>query len=515
MKKSNKEYWKERSVQLEETLLNKGENYLVDLQEQYKIAERNLEKDISNWYIRFARNNNINLVEAKGLLSNNELKELKWDINQYIKYAEENNINNQWIKELENTSAKFHITRLESLKLQLQQEIEVLYGNQLDDIDKTMRDIYTEGYYRTAFELQKGFNVGFNLRAFNSNELEKVISKPWAMDGNNFSDRMWSNKERLINTLHTELTQSIIRGTSPDKIIKNISSKLNVSKKNAGRLVMTESAYFASESRKDCLNDLGVEKYEIVATLDLHTSEICRELDGKVIDMNDYEVGFTAPPFHPWCRTTVCPYFDDEFTLGEKRTARAMDRNTEYIDSNIKYSEWREKYIKDNPQAIVEEKKIKNRTSDKKQYEKYKEVLGKDSLKSFDNFQNLKYNNSKSWSIKQREYSTINDINNKEWSISYKDKVKQAYYDFRKDNIELSWHGAQRFVERNTDKKGNIVFKNEDIVSILKEKPNYIQEDGRLVNFQNGIAVIRNKETGEVVSIVVRKNPKEDWIVND
>ncbi len=405
MKKSNKEYWKVRAIQLEETLLKKSENYLVDLQEQYKIAERNLEKDISNWYIRFARNNNINLVEAKRFLNSNELKELKWDINQYIKYGEENNINNRWIKELENASAKFHITRLEALKLQLQQEVEVLYGNQLDDIDKTMRDIYTEGYYHTEFEIQKGFNVGFNLMSFSNNELDKVISKPWAIDGKTFSDRIWSNKERLINTLHTELTQSVIRGTSPDKLIKNISDKLNVSKKNAGRLVMTESAYFASASMKDCLNDLGVDKYEIVATLDLHTSEICRELDGKIFDMKDYEVGITAPPFHPWCRTTTCPYFDDEFTIGEKRATRSIDDNMEYIDSNIKYHEWREKYIKDNPQFIVEENKIKNKSRDKKQYEKYKEVLGKDSPKSFDSFQNLKYNNSKSWENLKKLYS--------------------------------------------------------------------------------------------------------------
>jgi SPP1 gp7 family putative phage head morphogenesis protein len=399
LKKSNKEYWRERSIQLEETLLNKGENYLVDLQEHYKIAERNLEKDISNWYIRFARNNNINLVEAKRFLNSNEIKELKWDINQYIKYGKENSLNNIWIKQLENASAKFHITRLEALKLQLQQEIEVLYGNQLDDIDKTMRNIYTEGYYHTAFEIQKGFNVGFNLISFSNNELDKIISKPWSTDGKNFSDRIWSNKEKLINTLHTELTQSVIRGTSPDKVIKNISNKLNVSKKNAGRLVMTESAYFASESRKDCLNDLGVEKYEIVSTLDLHTSEICRELDGKIFDMKDYEVGFTAPPFHPWCRTTTCPYFDDEFTLGEKRATRAIDGKTEYIDSNIKYPEWREKYIKDNPKVIVEENKIKNKSRDKKQYEKYKEVLRKSSPKSFDDFQNLKYNNSEEYEL--------------------------------------------------------------------------------------------------------------------
>ncbi|EQH66528.1 phage head morphogenesis, SPP1 gp7 family domain protein [Clostridioides difficile DA00273] len=71
---------------------------------------------------------------------------------------------------------------------------------------------------------------------------------------------------------------------------------------------MTESAFFASASRKDCFNDLDVEKYEIIATLDLRTSNICRELDGKVFDMKDYQVGITAPPFHCRCRTTTAPF---------------------------------------------------------------------------------------------------------------------------------------------------------------------------------------------------------------
>ena len=70
------------------------------------------------------------------------------------------------------------------------------------------------------------------------------------------------------------------------------------SRYNAGRLVMTEEAYFSSAAQKDCFNELGVEQYEIVATLDSRTSEICRNLDGKVFPMKDYQAGVTAPPFH-------------------------------------------------------------------------------------------------------------------------------------------------------------------------------------------------------------------------
>lgn len=46
---------------------------------------------------------------------------------------------------------------------------------------------------------------------------------------------------------------------------------------------MTESAAFSSIAQKDCFKDLGVEEYEIIATLDSKTSDICQALDGKVL----------------------------------------------------------------------------------------------------------------------------------------------------------------------------------------------------------------------------------------
>lgn len=344
---NNKEYWKRRSEQLEEALLNKGENFANDLDNQCKIANIRLQKEIDAWYGRFAKNNCLSLADAKKLLNTNELKEFRWTVQDYIKYGQKNAVNQYWMEELENASCKVHISRLEALKLQLQQQVEVLYGNQLDGLDKTMRNIYSEGYYYTAFEIQKGFNTAYSLMEFNENELEKVISKPWALDGENFSSRIWKNKSKLINTLHTNLTQALIRGDNPEKIVANISSTMETSRKSARRLVMTESAYFSSASQKDCYSDLGIKEYEIVATLDSHTSEICQELDGKVFKMSDYEPGITAPPFHCYCRTCTAPYFNDEFTIGEKRAARSLNDKTEYIPSDIKYNDWKKRYVKD------------------------------------------------------------------------------------------------------------------------------------------------------------------------
>ncbi|HBG4726920.1 TPA: minor capsid protein [Clostridioides difficile] len=341
-----KDYWRKRFEQLEEAQNNKSVKYYLELEKQYKLAMNSIEKDILSWYNRFTESEGISLLEAKKLLNTRELEEFKWSVEEYIKYGKENAINQKWMKELENASARVHITRLEALKLQIQQQVEVLYGNELDGIDKLMRDIYTSGYYHTAFNVQQGVNVGWSLMSLDTNRINKIISKPWATDGLNFSERIWGkHRLALVNALHTKLTQSIIRGENPKNLVNDFSKRFNVSKSQAKNLIMTESAFFASASRKDCFSDLDVEKYEIIATLDLRTSNICRELDGKVFDRKDYQVGITAPPFHCRCRTTTAPFFSDEEGY---RAARGEDGKTYYVPSSMKYNEWYEKYVKNN-----------------------------------------------------------------------------------------------------------------------------------------------------------------------
>lgn len=338
----NRNYWKQRMEILQEIQLKKGQSYLVDLDKQYRITMKNIERELAYWYERFAVNNQISMTEARKLLTTKELKEFRWTVEEYIKYGRKNAMNQAWMKELENASARVHVSRLQALKLQLQQQIEVLYGNQTDDLDRLLRDIYTDGYYHTAFEIQRGFNIGWDLHRFNDKQVSRILSKPWSTDKRTFSDRIWTNKQQLLGTLQTRLTQQIILGEEPKKAIDQISELMGVDRRKAGRLVMTESAAFASMAQKDCFNELGVKKFEIVATLDQRTSDICQDLDGEVFDMRDYEVGVTAPPFHPWCRTVTAPWFEDNYS---ERVARDQKGNVYYVPGNMKYGEWKKKFV--------------------------------------------------------------------------------------------------------------------------------------------------------------------------
>ena len=342
----NSEYWKQRFTQLEAAQNRMGAETFADIERQYQRAQREIEGQIARWHQRFADNNGITLAEARKMLDKGELKELKWDIQEYIKYGQENAVSGKWMKELENASARFHISRLEALKIQTQQSMETLFARQNGALTAAMGKMYKSSYYRTAYEVQKGFNIGWDIAGVDQRTLEKVISKPWAADGKNFSERIWSNKERLIREVHNELTQNILLGADPQKAIDKIAKKMNTSKHNAGRLVMTEEAYFSSAAQRDCFNELDVEQYEIVATLDSHTSDICRSLDGKVFPMKDYEAGVTAPPFHVYCRSTTVPYFDDDFGQPGERAARDEETGkTYYVPADMSYQDWKEAFV--------------------------------------------------------------------------------------------------------------------------------------------------------------------------
>lgn len=340
----SKSYWQKRFENLKSDELLRTNGYLKELEQDYAKTQASLKKDLAYWYQRFADNNGISYVEAQRKLKANELEELRWTLDEYIKYGKENAINGKWIQQLENASAKYHISRLESLELQLKQHAEVLHARQESVLAISMEELYKDGYYHTAYELQKGMQVGIVMNQFDDKTLNTIIHRPWHADGRDFSQRIWSSRDDLVRELHTELTHMAIRGDAPDKAIGRVAKRFDVSKSRVVTLVQTEHAAMAEKARADCFNDLGVERYIYIATLDSKTSEICQDLDGEHFDEADREIGINSPPMHPRCRSTTAPYFDDMETT---RFARDMETGKGYtIPGNISYKEWEKQFVK-------------------------------------------------------------------------------------------------------------------------------------------------------------------------
>ena len=340
---NNADYWRGRFSILEDSAHREAQQTIQAMEEMYLDAQRSVQKEIESWYARFADNNQVSLTDARKWLTAGQLEEFHWTVEQYIKIGEQAGLDAAWLKKLENASARFHISRLESVQTGIQQQLELLYGNQVDSLDALLKKVVGNGYTHTAFEVQKGVGLGWDITGLDQKKLETLLSKPWTTDGRTFRDRCWLNKNDLVGSVSKSLTQGLLRGDSPAKITTAIQKQFGVHRYKAGRLVNTETTYFNAVATKECYKDLDVEMVEIIETLDSHTCSICGGLDGKVIPISQYEPGVTVPPFHPNCRGTTAPAIDPKYA-GE-RAARNADGDVYYVPANMKYADWVQTFV--------------------------------------------------------------------------------------------------------------------------------------------------------------------------
>lgn len=153
---------------------------------------------------------------------------------------------------------------------------------------------------------------------------------------------------------------------------------------------------------------------------------------------------------------------------------------------------------------------IRNADRDSKQYYRYKDIVG-DSIGSLAAFRQMKYNKPKKFNILKKKVVTYRDIDKKPWAKEFKQASKEAYARFEKEGIYMSAHALSRLPRLN--QPGYPKIEEKDVMNILLGHPNYSEGEKKLVFFdsERQLAVVKNKETGDIISIVRRKIPKEEW----
>lgn len=153
---------------------------------------------------------------------------------------------------------------------------------------------------------------------------------------------------------------------------------------------------------------------------------------------------------------------------------------------------------------------IRNADRDSKQYYRYKNIIGAD-IGSLEKFRQMKYNEPEKYSALKKKVDTYSDIDKKEWSLEFKQKSKDAYVRFEKEGIYLSVHALSRLPRLN--QPGLPEVSEETLMKFINGIPKYTEGENKLVYFdaELQLVAIRNKITGDIVSVVRRKNPKEVW----
>lgn len=393
-------YWENRQAQMMYEHMEDAEKLSQELADIYAKASRHLSYEIQNIYEKFRDKHGLTDAEAKRLL--NTLRD-KNDIAELIRLLESDPKNAALVAELESGAYRARIERLEQLQLEVDRMMQQVFEQEKKITTAHYVDLASNSYYRQIYNVQRQVGFQFSFAAVDPKAVALVLGSKWS--GANYSERIWKNTQGLADDVKEQLLLGLLTGKREGEMAKELANKFATGAFEARRLVRTESAFVNGQMQLSAYEECDAEKYDFVATLDLRTSEICRELDGKVFYVKDAKPGVNMNPMHPFCRSTTTIHLGDDVPASLKRRARdPITGENKLVPASMNYKEWYAQNVANNPKALAAEKMIKNRASDAKQYERYKEIIGSKAGKSLEAFQEMKYNNPEGWERVQTRY---------------------------------------------------------------------------------------------------------------
>lgn len=349
------------------------------------------------------------------------------------------------VSELNARSYGSRITRLTALEGQINGITASLFSEGVAKVKAAFGEAFTEGYFRTSYDLQCRSGFARDISGIDEKLIEDVLS--YRYDGSDFSSRIWKNKNALALNLKNTLTDSLIRGKSAAETASALAKQTDVSFRSAARLVRTETNRFHNEGAMRAYAEAGIEYYEFVVTHDVRTCDECAALDGKRFRLDEKEPGVNFPPLHPNDRCTTVAYDPD---WDDKGAVTKLDGG---------YEEWKRRREEENGVGWVDKQRKKeyNKTADKEQYEKYKEVLGDSIPDSLDEFKWIKENAPDRWSQLKYNYRTVNRYET-DGTVSVEKVIKldNAAWYTKQTGIDLSKvSGKDKRKAKKFSKSGN------------------------------------------------------------
>lgn len=222
-------------------------------------------------------------------------------------------------------------TVLKQLEKQLIEQGKKLGLIDINHTTKILTDVYQESYYKTAYLIDSGMEASISFALLKPEFVKAAVNMP--LEGVMFSDRIWANKELLVNRVRKTVEQAMIQGTSIDKLARQVKYNFGSSAYESRRLVVTEVARCQSMAQSEIYEDCGViEQVMWTSTIEENTCEDCQNLDGQVFDIDDPDK--PQIPLHPLCR---CCWIGR--VPGWSAKTRREQSTREIIDYTS-YSEW-------------------------------------------------------------------------------------------------------------------------------------------------------------------------------
>lgn len=336
---SNSNYWEKRALENKLNIVENEEDYVKRISAIYDQANKDIEDKLAKVYARYAKENGLTLDEAYKKLPKAMETQYKKDVMDYISKAKEDST--KWRAYLLNQSLMHNHSVLDQLRTEYRK---VVYDIDMENTGgKFLEKIFTNSNYYAQYS-----NNDETFAKVDKDKIQALLQENWS-GGGNFSELIWKDKEKLVKALDDIVIRGLATGENFDKMADKLAKRMDTSKSNAKRLIMTESARMDNEGLLAYYKETDVDKLIFVATLDMRTSQICRAMDGTIIDIEDAKIGLNVPPLHPYCRSVISPYYENN--VQNTRIYRDKETNKSTKGKNRTYKEYLEEELGDKKQA--------------------------------------------------------------------------------------------------------------------------------------------------------------------
>lgn len=222
------------------------------------------------------------------------------------------------LKELENAEGEilpsdlYKGGRYFEMLNQVNNELQRLGYKQIEAVDRKLLEVYEEQSKLTASEFGLYSTV-------DKDAARLVINEVWCSDGKDLSDRIWKNKDMLMQRLEDGIFDFVSKGQPTADMTSEImsmqlgydASRANLrdfddamledfqeAYHNAQRLVRTETARVQNRATQDRYKEAGFTKWRVIAEPDC--CEVCEDLSKEVFDIDQLVI-----PAHPNCRCAM------------------------------------------------------------------------------------------------------------------------------------------------------------------------------------------------------------------
>lgn len=320
---TNSEYWKKREQENLRKNLKSEAEYAKEIQQTYKFAMDQIQKEIDSFYAKYAKDEGITIAQAKKRASKLDMEEYSRKAKKYVK---EKNFSKQANEEMKLYNLTMKVNRLELLKASIGLELVSAF----DELQQFYEQILTD---RTLDEFERQAGILGSSVPDNAAVMAATIVNA-SFHNAKYSERIWMHQDLLRNELGKLLTRGMVQGKNPRVLARELRKTFDVSIYNSERLMQTELARVQTEAQLQSYKENGFEEYEYMACHNRDVCANCKALDGKIFKIDDGMPGENAPPMHPSCHCATAAYVD----------LNAYEKWLDgYKDHGLSFKEWDEK----------------------------------------------------------------------------------------------------------------------------------------------------------------------------